>query len=80
MIIQTNNEPEKKNDQFEIRKTGDGQSLFRGNVIQFCPFQPALILPGQIQGQIQVQRTPCGTHCPHFLIDDSGKHLLNCKK
>jgi hypothetical protein len=77
MIITTNNE--QKPDQFEIRKTGDGKSLFRNDVIQFCPFQPALILPGQIQGQLQIQRTPCGTHCPHFNIDQDGNHFLTCK-
>jgi hypothetical protein len=28
---------------------------------------------------LQIQRTPCGTHCPHFNIDQDGNHFLTCK-
>ena len=78
MIIQTNSE--KKTDTFEIKKTGEGESLFRNNILQFCPFQPGLIMPGQIQGQLQLQRTPCGNWCPLFTKNEAGDPVLNCKK
>lgn len=64
---------------FEIKKNGETETLVRGNVVQFCPYQPALILPGQLQGQLQIQRTPCGNWCPLF-INHAGKPVLNCKK
>ena len=79
MILQTNQPNEQSPDIFEIKKNGDAETLTRNNVVQFCPFQPAIILPGQIQGQLQLQRTPCGNWCPLF-ENKAGKPVLNCKK
>lgn len=31
-----------------------------------CPFQPPIMLPGQLANQIQLVYSPCGSWCPHF--------------
>lgn len=32
----------------------------------FCPYKNSLLIPGAIQGQINIHREPCGTQCALF--------------
>jgi hypothetical protein len=51
-----------------------GNVLLRNGHELFCPYQPALAIPGQNsfgQMQINIQRMPCCTNCPFAeLIDE----------
>ena len=44
-----------------------------------CPYQPALALPGQLSGQIQIMRMPCSSLCPMFEIGTT-KIVLHCTR
>lgn len=32
-----------------------------------CPDQQSIVLPGQLQGQLQILRNPCASNCPFFI-------------
>ena len=32
----------------------------------FCPYKNSLLIPGAIQGQMNIHREPCGTQCALF--------------
>ena len=34
-----------------------------------CPDQQSIVLPGQLQGQLQIMREPCSSNCPFFYHD-----------
>lgn len=36
-----------------------------------CPYQNAILLPGSIQGQLTLNRPPCGSQCSLFEISPS---------
>jgi len=44
-----------------------------------CPYQPALALPGQLSGQIQIMRMPCSSLCPMFEIQVAAV-FLHCTR
>lgn len=54
-------------------------SLYRNGHQLNCPYQPALALPGQLSGQIQIMRMPCSSICPMF-EQRIGEIHLNCTK
>jgi hypothetical protein len=36
-----------------------------------CPFQNGILIPGQLQGQIALNRPPCGSQCSLFELSPS---------
>lgn len=54
----------------KLTQTKEGDILLtdqRGNVLT-CPFQNGLLIPGSLQGQIGLNRPPCGSQCALFNI------------
>jgi len=51
--------------------------MIRGKEQLNCPYQPALAIPGQLSGQIQIIRMPCNSSCPMFEQRADAIHL-NC--
>ncbi len=46
-----------------------------------CPFQNGILIPGQLQGQLALNRPPCGSQCSLFELcpsDFEGKIYLVC--
>lgn len=43
-----------------------------------CPDQQSIVLPGQLQGQLQILRNPCASNCP-FFINEVNKIELICR-
>ena len=54
-------------------------TLYRNDHQLQCPYQPALALPGQLSGQIQIIRSPCSTLCPMCIVTDTWV-MLECTK
>jgi hypothetical protein len=57
----------------KLLQTENGDILLtdqNGNLLT-CPFQNAVVLPGTIQGQLTLNRPPCGSQCALFNINDS---------
>ena len=56
--------------------------LCRNGSPLICPFKPSLVLPGQMAGQLTIQREPCGSHCAHFHLfinqDQSEEVYISC--
>ena len=44
--------------------------ILENDKAKFCPFQPPLLIPGQLQGQTEIQYKLCGTWCALFSVDD----------
>jgi hypothetical protein len=40
-----------------------------------CPDQQSIVLPGQLQGQLQILRNPCASNCPFFFIKNNSIDL-----
>ena len=36
-----------------------------------CPFQNGILIPGQLQGQLALNRPPCGSQCSLFELSPS---------
>jgi len=43
-----------------------------------CPFQPSVLIPGKLAGQIGESHKPCGDWCPffHFREKDNKKKVI----
>ena len=55
--------------------------LFKDKQPLFCPFKNSLLIPGQIAGQMNIHREPCGTGCALFeLQTDAKKVIQHCSK
>jgi hypothetical protein len=50
--------------------------LFKDKQPLFCPFKNSLLIPGQIAGQMNIHREPCGTHCALFTHDIDAKCII----
>jgi len=63
----------------------DVYALCRGGVPCNCPYQPALVLPGSVQGTAQITRLSCNTGCALFqmtgiITDEKCTVSLKCAK
>jgi hypothetical protein len=47
--------------------------LFKDKQPLFCPFKNSLLIPGQIAGQMNIHREPCGTGCALFELNEDAK-------
>ena len=55
--------------------------LFKDKQPLFCPFKNSLLIPGQIAGQMNIHREPCGSHCALFSFDQDAKQAKqHCAK
>ena len=41
-------------------------TLMRNGKAAVCPYRQPIVLPGQLQGQVQIMPHPCNSQCPHF--------------
>lgn len=68
----------------KLRQHKDHYFLEKNDASCSCPFRNPIMVPGQIQGQINYQDIPCSSLCPLFLInkeDDSNLSVqLECSK
>jgi hypothetical protein len=56
-------------------------TLMRNGQAAVCPYRQPIVLPGQLQGQVQIIPHPCNSQCPHFdlrEIDGSECLYLHC--
>jgi len=56
-------------------------TLMRNDKAAVCPYRAPIVLPGQLQGQVQIMPHPCNSQCPHFDLRkiDGGEYLyLSC--
>ena len=52
-------------------ESGDYLLTDQKNQALTCPYQNAILLPGSIQGQLTINRPPCGSQCSLFEINSS---------
>ena len=43
-------------------------TLMRNDKAAVCPYRQPIVLPGQLQGQVQIMPHPCNSQCPHFTM------------
>jgi len=41
-------------------------TLMRNGKAAVCPYRQPIVLPGQLQGQVQIMPHPCNSQCPHW--------------
>jgi len=41
-------------------------TLIRNGKAAICPFRTPIVLPSQLQGQLQIMPHSCNSQCPHF--------------
>jgi len=41
-------------------------TLMKNGKAAVCPYRQPIVLPGQLQGQVQIMPHPCNSQCPHF--------------
>jgi hypothetical protein len=46
-------------------------TLYRNDAPAVCPYRGPIVLPGQLQGQVQIIPHTCNSQCPHFVIRES---------
>ena len=44
-----------------------------------CPFQPSVLIPGKLAGQIAESHKPCGDWCPFFQLIDKAEGAQTLK-
>lgn len=52
----------------KLKQHKDHYFLEKNDVSCTCPFRNPIMIPGQLQGQIQYQDIPCSSLCPLFII------------
>lgn len=49
-----------------IKEEKGVQTLLKNGTPAVCPFRTPIVLPGQLQGQVQIMPHACNSQCPHF--------------
>lgn len=53
----------------KLRQHKDHYFLEKNDASCSCPFRNPIMVPGQLQGQIEYQDIPCSSLCPLFIIE-----------
>lgn len=53
-------------------------TLIRNDKAAICPFRTPIVLPSQLQGQLQVMPHSCNSQCPHFNFSSDGMINFSC--
>jgi hypothetical protein len=65
-----------------VKTLQDGsQILLRDGMPMICPFRSSHLIPGKFNSnEIELQRMPCDSHCPHWSRDKgtAAEVLLSC--
>jgi len=63
----------------EIKNKDGINFLIRNGQPAICPFRTPFIVPGQIQGSVNVIQPQCCDSCPHFNFQENKQELfLSC--
>lgn len=57
-------------------------TLIRNGKAAVCPYRAPIVLPGQLQGQVQIMPHPCNSQCPHWSFFNEYYHnesLAQCE-
>ena len=54
-------------------------TLYRNDQPAICPFRDPIILPGQLQGQVQIIPHTCNSQCPHFNVREASSLMHEYK-
>jgi hypothetical protein len=62
----------------KIAESKEGNQILLGDngTPKNCPFQPAQLYPGKLQGQVVENHKPCGNWCPFFQYSENGEKKI----
>jgi hypothetical protein len=64
---------------FRIKKTKEDLLLLKNNQPAMCPHQNKILVPGRIQGSMDLQEFSCNSRCALFEYDKTIRNLkLHC--